>query len=378
MHCLAISHKTAPASIRALFAFSEDEKRNFLHYLVDQNIVKECVLVTTCNRSELYFIGDHRMVTKVQEALANFKCVTMEELMKYFHVYLDDMAMKHLYKVACGIDSMVLGEDQILGQLKDAYFVAREEGVTGFYLNTIFQNAITCAKRVKTDTNLSKLSVSIGTLAANEVFRFEKEDGTEKKVLILGVSGKMGTIVMKNINQNEGIKVYGTLRKHNASIQILEPGVISVDYEKRYEMMDQADIIISVTSSPHYTITKHELSNVLVTKKKRLFLDLSIPMDIDKEIKKLPMVTLHDIDYFEYLSEENNRMKLQEVESAEAIVEDFMEEVNKTILFHEFLQEMPRVKSTFEKQNFESILYRLRDQAESKQFQTFLEVLKQV
>lgn len=378
MHCLTVSHKTATVDVRALFAFTEEEKKRFLHYLLEKEITKECVVLTTCNRSEIYFTGEKQAVGKLQQAVADFKKISLAELMKYFNVYHDEMAMKHLYKVACGMDSMVLGEDEILGQLKDAFFFARKEGATGYYLNTLFQDAITCAKRIKTDTNLSKIPVSVGTLVANEVFNFQKEDGTEKKVLIIGITGKMGTIVMKNINQKPGIQVYGTVRKHNASVQILEEGVEHVDYEKRYEMMEEADVIISVTSSPHYTITKEELEKVLRTNKKREFLDLSVPLDIDKEIQTIPGVTLYDIDYFEHLSKANNTMKLHEVHAAEAIADTFMEEVKKTLVFHEFLAEMPRVKAVFEHRSFESIIYELRDKAGSAEFQVIMDALREL
>lgn len=379
MHCLTISHKTAPVEIRALFAYTDREKEAFLAYLLQKGVTKECVVLNTCNRCEVYFTGEKGTVRQMEQQLAQFKKVPVTELMRYFHVYHEEMAVRHLYKVACGMDSMVLGEDEILGQVKEAFFFAREREATGYYLNTIFQDAITCAKRIKTDTNVSKIPISVATLVANEVVQYETEENLDKKVvLIIGISGKMGTTICKNLHQIPGIQVYGTVRTHHAVVPMLEEGVQLIAYDARYEVMNQADIIISVTSSPHYTITRDALEPMLLTKKKRLFLDLSVPMDIDKEIHSLPGVQLYDIDYFEQVSNKNNSMKRKELHMAEAIMESYMEEMKKTLVFHEFMGEIPRMKRIFEKRNLESILYDLRDHANSEEFKIIMNALKQL
>lgn len=381
IHCLTISHKTAPVEIRALFAYTAKEKEAFLSYLLQKGVTKECVVLSTCNRCEVYFTGEKGTVRQMEQQLAQFKKVKTTELMRYFHVYHEEMAMRHLYKVACGMDSMVLGEDEILGQVKDAFFFAREREATGYYLNTIFQDAITCAKRIKTDTNVSKIPISIATLVANEVFQYvtgDKEDKEDKVVLLIGSSGKMGTTIRKNLRQIPGIQVYGTVRSHDAVVPMLEEGVQRIAYDARYDVMNQADIIISVTSSPHYTITRDALEPILLTEKKRLFLDLSVPMDIDKEIHSLPGVQLYDIDYFEQVSNKNNSMKRKELHMAEAIMESYMEEMKKTLAFHEFMGEIPRMKTIFEKRSLESILYELRDHANSDEFKIIMNALKQL
>lgn len=188
----------------------------------------------------------------------------------------------------------------------------------------------------------------------------------------------MGTTIRKNLRQIPGIQVYGTVRSHDAVVPMLEEGVQRIAYDARYDVMNQADIIISVTSSPHYTITRDALEPILLTEKKRLFLDLSVPMDIDKEIHSLPGVQLYDIDYFEQVSNKNNSMKRKELHMAEAIMESYMEEMKKTLAFHEFMGEIPRMKTIFEKRSLESILYELRDHANSDEFKIIMNALKQL
>lgn len=376
MNCLSITYKTVPIQVRELFAFSKEDREKFMKHLLTSKIVTECVIVSTCNRSELYFDGNGATVYEVQLELGKFKDIPLQEVIKYMYCYHGESAIRHLYKVAAGMDSMVIGEDEILGQLKEAFFYSRDNQATGFYLNTVFQGAITCAKRIKTDTNLSKIPVSIGTLVAREVFGFEKSG--DKNVLIIGITGKMGTIVSKNLSGKNNVHVTGTFRSHHVTKKLMDDSIKQIDYNRRYEAMDEADIIVSVTTSPHYTITYEELKNVIVTKKKRIFIDLSVPLDIDKEITKLDDVVLYDIDYFTKLSKENNESKQKELIAAEELLEDYIGEIKKTIDFHMFLEYLPRVKEVFKKNTPEQILYKLRDQSTSEEFEAILQGLSKL
>lgn len=372
-----VSHKTAPVEIRELLAFTGSEKQDFLKKAITLESVTECVLITTCNRTEIYAAGDDNAPAEVMKLLTNYKGVAYEQVMRYLLRYEQDKAVRHLFRVACGLDSMLIGEDEILGQVKEDYALAHEEGATGYFLNTIFRDAISCAKRIKTDTKLSKTPVSIGTLTANEVFAFQGMSEV-KNVLIIGLSGKMGTIVMKNLYHGKGIHITGTIRTHHLSDEVIMvyPKVKMIDYKDRYDRIKEADIIISATSSPHYTLTYHELRKHLDTDKKRLFIDLSVPMDIDKEIQKLSGVTLIDIDYFKELSESNNRIKLQEAEAAELIIEEHLEELQKELAFRNFLPNLPVLKEAFLEYSLESILYRLKNNTSSTDLEVILKAFQ--
>ncbi len=374
---ISISHKTAPVEIRELLAFGREEKTAFIKTAVRFENIRECVLITTCNRTEVYVTGEESAPEQIMRLLAGRKNLSYDKMMKYFLRYGEEKAVKHLFQVTSGLDSMVIGEDEILGQVKEDYQLALDSGTTDFLLNTLFRDAITCAKKVKTDTRLSKTSVSIGTLAANEVFHFSKKDDL-KKVIIIGLSGKFGTIVMKNLYHNKNVEITGTTRNHNLSeeLVLLYPDVKMIDYQSRYDKMNDADIIISATSSPHYTITYDELKKYLTVKKQRLFIDLAVPTDIDKGIEKLEDLRLIDIDYFKQLSEENNNLKIQEIEAAKAIIETQVDDFYKEINFRDFVPYMKDIKKLFEKQSFESIMYQIRNNVSNDDLKVILHSLK--
>lgn len=372
-----ISHRTAPVEIRALLAFTKSEKKDLLKRALEIDSISECVLITTCNRTEIYVVGETSAPIDAIKLLTKYKKVDYESMVRYLIRYDQEKAIKHLFKVVCGLDSMLIGEDEILGQVKDDYSLAHEEGATGYYLNTIFRDAISCSKKVKTETKLSRTPISIGTLTANEVFAFIGEN-TIKKVLIIGLSGKMGTIVMKNLYHGKGIHITGTIRTHNLpdDVIMVYPNVKMIDYKDRYDEINEADIIISATSSPHYTLTYHELHKHLCMDKKRLFIDLSVPMDIDKAIQEISNVSLIDIDYFKELSETNNRVKLMEVESAKLIIEEQLEELLKELAFRKFLPSMPDLKEVLQESSIESILYRIKNNTTSTDLEIVLKALQ--
>jgi len=374
---VCVSHKTAPLDIRELLTFDREEKTDFVKAAVRYRNIKECVLITTCNRTEVYVTGDETASEQIMGLLTERKNLNYDKMIKYFLRYSGEKAVKHLFQVASGLDSMLIGEDEILGQVKEDYQAALDSGTTDFLLNTLFRDAITCAKKVKTDTRLSKTPVSIGTLAANEVFRFSGKDKL-KKVMIIGLSGKFGTIVMKNLYRNKNVEITGTARNHNLPEELTfrYPDVNMIDYRKRYDKINEADIIISATTSPHYTLTYDELKKYLTVKKKRLFLDLAVPTDIDKGIKKLESVRLIDIDYFKQISEENNHLKIQEMEAAKIIIDKQADEFQKEINFREFLPYMKDIKELFEEQSFESIMYQIRNHVSNGELEVILRSLK--
>ena len=197
MNVISISFKSAPLAVRALFAFSKDEQSDFFKKLFNSiPAIAQCVIISTCNRCEFYFDSDRENIKKAEHFICNYKGMDIEKAIKYFNVFTGENAIGHLLKVACGIDSMVLGEDEILRQVKESYYFAMENNAVSTEFNTIFKMAITAAKEIKTVTGLSSTPVSIGTLTANEVFRFKKE---EKHILIIGITGKIGSITAKNI-----------------------------------------------------------------------------------------------------------------------------------------------------------------------------------
>lgn len=375
MDCVSVTYRTAPLWVREKAAFRREDLAAFYHAARKAG-VNECVLLSTCNRTELFFCGQPDCRT-AEELLAGQSGAPLEEMLPYFRIYQGEGAARHLFKVACGVDSMLMGEDEILGQVKTAFAQAGEFGMTGYELNTVFRAAVTWAKKIKTETMLSKTPVSIATLAANEVFRLPL---AEKNVLIIGASGKMGMTVMKNLACRENIRIFGTFRSHNALL-VQTAGRVDaklIPYEERYGCMDEMDAVISATSSPHYTVTKNRLLPALRQEKERLFLDISMPPDIDREIQTLPGVRLLNIDAFQEMAKANNDLKRQEAFQAEKMIEQGLDEWKRDVLLHGFLPELPAIKAKMAETPFEKLLYRAKADMDAGQFAALLAVLREM
>ena len=243
-------------------------------------------------------------------------------------------------------------------------------------MNVLFQKAVTCAKRIKTDTKLSRTPLSVATLVANEVFRFEKEGG-EKQVMVIGMTGKMGNTITKNILSKPGIRVTGTVRSHHSGLmlEVKEDLIRVVDYRDRYQYMGEMDIVISATLGPHYTVTCDELRGHVSPGKKRLYIDVAVPLDMDPEIKEIQDLTLYDIDYFETLSKNNTEIKMKELDRAKAIMEEELDGAIKEVLFHPYIRRMEELREAFAGKRLDTLLYEIRDHVSSEELKVILKTL---
>ncbi len=373
LFCLSISHKSAGVDIRKKFVFSEDIQKKFSESLISSGNVLECVTLCTCNRTEIYFCGNDKSVNDVRKFLSEYSGISESVLIQYIRIFRNDNALNHLFRVACGIESVVIGEDEILGQVRNAYRIAFENKTVSHKLNMIFHSAITCAKKVKTDTELSKISVSTATLASNEAFKFSEY----VNVLVIGATGKIGSTVLKNLMSHKNVNITVTIRERNAGFIVSGvSGIKTINYSERYKYMSESDCVISATSSPHYTITAEGISDFAEDGKKRLFIDLAVPPDIDENIRNFNNIRLIGIDYFEKLAETNNNIKLNSVECSKQIISDEIENLKKRIAFHEFLPELERIKKNLSGTDFEKLLYEMKIKLDSHSFSNMLEFFK--
>ena len=380
---ISISHKNAPLEVRARFAFPVEAQKELMRQVIARNIAEECVFISTCNRTEIYTYhacpGSN--FTKMQALLFEFAGIQVEEEMgDYVRMYQGSKAIKHLFHVAAGLDSMVMGEDQILGQVKRAHEQAHQIGTCGVYLNTLFRYAVTAAKKVKTETDLSRTTVSMATMAIKAA---EQGLGTlhGKKVMLIGASGKIGGVVLKNLQCIEGAKVCITSRNmsqakedhhHRITYQVME-------YDNRYELMDEMDVIISATASPHYTVTYGKLSKVLKTEKPRVLIDLAVPIDIEAKVEQIPGVKRFDVDDFQELARVNNEKKQHEVQAADQILAEIQKDFERWMVFQLSLPKIEQLKKRMleeaEKKGFEraidKMLYKLRDHSEPSELYAF-------
>ena len=375
MYCLSINYKNAGVEIRKNFAFPGDIQEKILCRLTCLEGIPQCVILCTCNRTELYFCGRESDVDSVVNVLAEYGHVSSDELLKNLLFYYDDKAVQHLFMVASGIESMVIGEDEILGQTKNAYLFAKERGAVGYDLNVIFQAAIACAKKIKTETLLSKTSVSTATIAASTAARI----GDNVNALVIGSSGKIGSTVVKNLASYKNIRITVTQRVHKADFGYKYHNVAEViDYNNRYDYIRKADCIISATSGPHYTVTKYDLDSRGINVRGKIFIDLAVPPDIDKALASLSEVEVIDIDYFKEIALKNNMLKKDGVEAAKGIIEEEIDTLKKDLAFHDFLPYMPGVKKSIQTVPLEEIIYKMKADTPAGVFEEVLKVYKEL
>lgn len=372
MECISISHKTAASGERERFYVPKEEAAGFLKKIWSVAGIKECVLLSTCNRTEIYVQGEGNSFRGLEEVLTGASGCTGEQVRSLVRRYQGRSALHHLFRVACGMESMVIGEDEILGQVRDAYRCAKEAGYTGYELNSVFQAALSCAKRVKTETVISKTAVSAATLAVSEVMRLPM---AHKTVLLMGSTGRMGGIILKNLLNQKNIHIIATVRSHNGICHSGSTGVKHIDYQDRYASLEEADAIISATSSPHYTMTAKRVREAVQSPKERLFLDISMPPDLDVEIANIEHCRLVALDDIEKLAKKNNRMKQQAFADAEEILEEELEKLCKTLAFHYFTGQDTQWKERYADWPAEKMLYLLRDELDSGSFEAVLKVL---
>jgi glutamyl-tRNA reductase len=380
MHCISISHKTAPTIIRQIFSFTLEEKEEF-EIILKINNIKGCVVVSTCNRCEIYFSGEKSTIEVVEKEMAKYKKICHQEIKKYFHIYSNEGAIKHLFKVTSGLDSMVLGEDEILRQVKEAYQLSLKNNCTSNEINIAFQGAINNAKRIKTETNLSNTSISIGTLTSNRIMNFLNSLNSYGgyTILIVGITGKIGSIVANNLGNKSNVTIIGTSRNHNVENELFvkKNCLNMINYKDRYQYVKKADVIVSATQSPHYTFTYHEVIKELdMISNSKLFVDLAVPYDIDKDITNIKGIQLIDIDYFEKASEENNILKQKESEKAEIILQSCIDDTIKNIYFQKFYKNMDKIINKVDKKGFSHILFQLKESLNWEQFEAVLDSLQ--
>lgn len=387
---LSISHRTASAQIRGMFSFSKEQQMHLLGQLMAQSGIQEAVVLSTCNRTEVYCGGtdDNYTLQKMEELLLEeARASDVLGIKDCILRFYGESAVHHLFLVAAGLDSVVLGEDQILGQVKQAYFFSKELGYCTSVFHSLFQFAISSAKKIKTDTLLSKTSVSTATLALKEA---KTKLGTlnGKKMMILGASGKIGGIVLKDAMDIKGLEIYVTVRDKlpHALRKRLPVSVIPIPYEERYQWMDRMDVIISATSSPHYTVTREHWSKSITTKKQRVFFDMAVPMDIEPSIGQLPDTFYASMEDMERLARENNQKKEHFVPGAEIILGEYEEKFLKKVLYRENRECMEELKNrvlteaeeTSVEKALDHLFYGIKEESNAEQFRYFSEIVRKI
>jgi glutamyl-tRNA reductase len=316
------NHKFAPVEVREKVAFAEEKLPEAYNYFRAQGI-DEIVLLSTCNRTEVYTAAQEKLPErKVLRLWLSFFGLPEDELEGRFYAYRDREAAQHLFRVACGLDSMMLGETQILGQVKDAYEQAQRADAAGTYLGELFRRAIKVGKRARSETAISKGAMSVGG-AAVELAKHIFANLQTCTVLLIG-AGKMGTDTAKSLVQ-AGAKQLLVCNRTLSRAQELASKLNGqvVPFEELQENLPKADIVIASTGAQQYILTKQMVSEAVKQRRYRPFflIDISVPRNIDPKVGELDNVFLFDIDDLEQVVREFLEERRKEVPKVEALIE---------------------------------------------------------
>jgi len=320
---LGINHKTAPVDVRERVAFTPERMVEALHELSAQAPVTEAAILSTCNRTELYCGLTNADPTAVVEWLSRFHQLPQTDLAPYIYTHPDHDAVRHMLRVASGLDSLILGEPQILGQMKDAYQAASSAGTLGGQLSRLFQHTFSVAKQVRTDTEIGSSPVSVAFAAVSLARQIFSELG-EKTALLIG-AGETIELVARHLHQNGvGRMIVANRTAERAHLLACEFGGYSIALEEIPAHLPEADIIISSTASPLPILGKGAVERALKARRHQpmFMVDIAVPRDIEPEVGDLDDVYLYLVDDLRDIIEENIASRRDAAEQAEEIIEN--------------------------------------------------------
>ena len=351
MHILVVglNYRTAPVEVRERFTFAGQELPKAIEMLKRTTSVMECVIIATCNRTELYAVVDRHVLCGhyIRHFMEQWFGTPRETFTKYLYMYEDEAAIRHLFRVACGLDSMIIGETQILGQVRDAFLLAQREGATGTLFNTLFRQAITVGKRAHTETAIGESAVSVSYAAVELGKRIFGGFGG-KTALIIG-AGKMGELTAKHLNASGiGRVLVANRTLERAADFAARLGGEPLGLDEAAVRLAEADVVISSTGSREYVLTKEQVERAMRLRPSRpLFLiDIAVPRDLDPAIADIPNVFLYDIDDLEDIVESNLEQRRREAVKIEAMIG---EELAAFLNWYKTLGVVPLIRALQEK-----------------------------
>jgi glutamyl-tRNA reductase len=351
LFAISINHRTAPVEIREAVYLKEDEIRPFINF-AKENQLKEGLVLSTCNRTEIFCIPGNNELSheKIQSLLLNYKSsqnVTEENFQKYF----SRDAVKHLFSVATGIDSLLIGDNQVFKQVKDSFQLAEENNFAGYIMHRIFDAAIRTGKRAISETAISEGAVTV-SYAAVQLTEKIFSNLSKKSALVIG-TGETGEIAAKHLAERGVGNLAVTNRTQEKAEKLAQKlNAKVIPFTEFKESIYKYDIIISATASPEILVTKDEVKSAL---KKRsndpmILMDIAVPRDIDPETKKIDYVFYHDLDSLNIIVEQNLTKRKSEIPKVEKIIE---EELDNFWEWYNSLRAAPAIKDL--RDLFESI-----------------------
>src|SRR5438477_5467270 len=312
-----VSHKTAPIELREQLAVKQSAIVDLAFMLKSFGHPDEIVLLSTCNRVEIY--GTTRQATRHIKSLLQLLCAEPRDLDPHIYLYEDAAAVRHLLRVAAGLDSMVLGETEITGQIKNAYEIARNAGLTGRVLNRFFQRAFQATKEIRTRTGIGRGTVSIKSTAVELI---GKTDLSQQSIMVLG-AGAMAENCVRLLLKKGAQSIFISNRSFDRAFDLaIRYGAKAVCFGDCLFGMRDVDVVIAATSSPETLLNRADVENVMKARGQRplLFIDLSVPRNIEAAVGDLDGVSLYNIDNLEALARASLRNRERELATCHRII----------------------------------------------------------
>jgi glutamyl-tRNA reductase len=322
---IGVNHKTAPIEVRERIAISRDELPETTRALAAVPGVTECMIVSTCNRVEILAAVDSPSAD-LNSFLSKHFGLDKALLAPHLYQHSDQEAVRHLFRVAASLDSMVVGEPQILGQVKEAFAVARASGTVAGQLEHLLQSAFAAAKKVRTETEIGSNSVSIASVAvelARKIF-----GSLQGRTVFLVGAGKMSELAARHLVQQGAGAILVTNRTQERARQMAETFQgRTIPFDQLYDVASQADIVISSTGAPHFIFRREHGQTFLHRRRNRpmFFIDIAVPRDVDPEMGKLEGIFVYDIDDLQQVAAAHMAERSREANDAEALIEGEVE-----------------------------------------------------
>ncbi|MBW2036356.1 MAG: glutamyl-tRNA reductase [Deltaproteobacteria bacterium] len=305
---IGLNHKTAPVEVREGLAFSSEDTPKALQTLREFPIIDELLLFSTCNRVEFLFTTEDVSagVEAIKDFLARFKKTPRQAFEQSLYLYDGDDAVRHIFRVASSLDSMVVGEPQILGQIKEAYRYASDYRTCGVILNRLMHRSFSVAKRVRTETGIGDHAVSV-SYAAVELGRKIFGDLEGKAVLLIG-AGEMAELAVEHLVRNRARPIFVANRTFERGVEMAEKFKgTAIRFDEIHNYFKQVDIVISSTGAPGYIVVRDDFKGIMRARRNRslFFIDIAVPRDIDPELNRIENVYVYDIDDLNSTIEQN-------------------------------------------------------------------------
>jgi glutamyl-tRNA reductase len=340
---IGLNHRTASIEIRERLAFPDDRIEMALHQVQSLPSLKENMILSTCNRVEIYAAAreTEKAIIDLKHFFSQYHSLSLREFEKNLYSLIGEEAVRHIFRVASSLDSMVVGEPQVLGQIKSAYEMAVETKTSGLILHRLLHRAFHVAKRVRAETKIGDSAVSVSSVAvelARKIF-----ETLEKKIVLLIGAGEMCELAARHLVSGGVEKVLVTNRTYERAVAMAQEfRGEAVPFEEISQGLKRADIVISATDSPQHLIQHDQVVKVMKDRKQKpiFFIDIADPRDIEPRVGDIENVYLYNIDDLKKVADENIKDREKEAQKAETIVQD---EVIKFVNWYHSLEVTPTI-----------------------------------